>query len=63
MKYTINLIFVQYSFLSNKFPKGKKISYGIKKYLITLILRNITIQLECISANAAGTSAIPVTDK
>ena len=29
-------------------------------YLITLIPRNITSQLQCISASAAGTSAIPV---
>ena len=32
-------------------------------YLITLIPRNITSQLQCISASAAGTSAIPVTDE
>ena len=32
-------------------------------YLITLILRNIASQLQCISASAVGTSAIPVTDK
>ena len=32
-------------------------------YLITLILRNITSQLQCISTSAAGTSAIPVTDE
>ena len=32
-------------------------------YLITSILRNITSQLQCISASAAGTSAIPVTDE
>ena len=32
-------------------------------YLITLILRNIASQLHCISASAAGKSAIPVTDK
>ena len=32
-------------------------------YLITPIPRNITSQLQCISASAAGTSAIPVTDE
>ena len=32
-------------------------------YLITSILRNIASQLQCISASAAGTSAIPVTDE
>ena len=32
-------------------------------YLITLIPMNIMNQLQCISASAAGTSAIPVTDK
>ena len=32
-------------------------------YLITSLLRNITSQLQCISASAAGTSAIPVTDE
>ena len=32
-------------------------------YLFTLIPRNITSQLQCISVSAAGTSAIPVTDK
>ena len=32
-------------------------------YLITLILRNVMCQLQCISANAAGTSAIPITDE
>ena len=32
-------------------------------YLITSILRNITSQLPCISASAAGSSAIPVTDE
>ena len=32
-------------------------------YLITLILRNIASQLQCISASATGTSAIPVTDE
>ena len=32
-------------------------------YLITSILRNIARQLQCISASAAGTSAIPVTDE
>ena len=32
-------------------------------YLITLIPRNITSQLQCISMSAAGTSAIPVTDE
>ena len=32
-------------------------------YLITLIPRNITSQLQCISVTAAGTSAIPVTDE
>ena len=32
-------------------------------YLITLIPRNITSQLQCISASAAGTSAIPVTNE
>ena len=32
-------------------------------YFITLIQRNITSQLQCISASAAGTSAIPVTDE
>ena len=31
--------------------------------LITLILRNIASQLQCISASAAGTSTIPVTDE
>ena len=31
-------------------------------YLITFILRNITSQLQFLSASAAGTSAIPVTD-
>ena len=36
---------------------------GIYIYLITSILRNIASQLQCISASAAGTSAIPVTDK
>ena len=40
--------------------------YGITRlyiYLIKLIPRNITSQLQCISASAAGTSAIPVTDE
>ena len=40
--------------------------YGITRlyiYLITLTPRNITSQLQCISASAAGTSAIPVTDE
>ena len=32
-------------------------------YLITLIPRNIASQLQCISASAAGASAIPVTDE
>ena len=32
-------------------------------YLITSLLRNIASQLQCISESAAGTSAIPVTDK
>ena len=32
-------------------------------YLITSILRNIASQSQCISASAAGTSAIPVTDE
>ena len=32
-------------------------------YLITLIPRNITSQLQYISASAAGTSVIPVTDE
>ena len=32
-------------------------------YLITLIPRNITSPLQCISASAAGTSAIQVTDE
>ena len=32
-------------------------------YLITSILRNIASQLQCITASAAGTSAIPVTDE
>ena len=32
-------------------------------YLITSILRNIASQLQCFSATAAGTSAIPVTDE
>ena len=32
-------------------------------YLITLIPRNITSQLQCISASTAVTSAIPVTDE
>ena len=32
-------------------------------YIITLIPRNITSQLQCICASAAGTSAIPVTDE
>ena len=32
-------------------------------YLITSILRNIASQLQCISASASGTSAIPVTDE
>ena len=32
-------------------------------YLITSILRNIASQLQCISASAAGSSAIPVTDE
>ena len=32
-------------------------------YLITLIPRNITSQLQCINASAAGSSAIPVTDE
>ena len=32
-------------------------------YLITSLLRNIASQLQCISASAADTSAIPVTDE
>ena len=32
-------------------------------YPITSILRNIASQLQCISASAAGTSAISVTDE
>ena len=32
-------------------------------YLITSLLRNIESQLQRISASAAGTSAIPVTDE
>ena len=32
-------------------------------YFITSILRNIASQLQCISASAAGTSAIRVTDE
>ena len=32
-------------------------------YLITLILRNIASQLQCISASAVATSAIPVIDE
>ena len=37
--------------------------YIIYIYLITLIPRNITSQLQCISASATGASAIPVTDE
>ena len=32
-------------------------------YLITLIPRNITSQLQCISVSTAGKSAIPLTDE
>ena len=39
------------------------LNYDVNIYLITSILRNIASQLQCISASAAGTSAIPVTDK
>ena len=47
---------------NKKIKKNKKYIY-IYTYLITSILRNIASQLQCISASATGTSAIPVTDE
>ena len=35
------------------------LNYDVNIYLITLIPTNITSQLQCISASAAGMSAIP----
>ena len=51
---------LNYNFNSYKQYGDDKEQYT---YLITLIPRNITSQLQCISASAAGTSAIPVTDE
>ena len=41
----------------------QQLDNGLYIYLNTSLLRNIASQLQCISASAAGTSAIPVTDE
>ena len=49
-------------FFTNAYVKNY-LTWYIYIFVITLILRNITSQLQYISASAVGTSAITVTDE
>ena len=56
-------LFVFTEHMTSRSSMENAIRIHIYIYLITSILKNIASQLLCISANAAGTSAIPVTDE